>query len=112
MRDFRRYHLRVEDQHDADELLDLERRSRLAWDTLKEVFEYHEDCTQEFLKQGDRRSDREVEERIVEWKDQLVWPEDFNINGTRFTASTAAECSEKVSQFSDGMLWPFIKVMR
>lgn len=112
MRDFRQYNLRDESQCDPSELLELEKRSRLAWDTLKEAFGHIADCTEEFLKQGDRTYDSDLEERIVGWKDQLVWPDNFNINGTRITASTAVECSDKVGQFSDGRLWPFIKVIR
>ena len=112
MRDFRRYKLRAEDQYDANDLLELEQKSRRAWDTLKEVFEEHAELTEDFLTQGDMNSSHAVEEIIIKWKDQLAWPEDFNINGTIITASTAAECSENVSRFSDGKLWPFIKVVR
>jgi hypothetical protein len=113
VRDFRRYHLRAENQCDNAEELVLETNARLAWDTLKEVFENQADLTEEFLARGDRSSDREVEDRVIEWNDELLMPDDFNIDGTEMiTAATADECSERLSELLEMNLWPFIKVMR
>lgn len=109
--DYRQYHLRAADTFDDVVEAELEKKARLAWDTLKAAFGGRAECTELFLRDVESDVDH-VQREILRWKNELRWPAGFNAHGTIIGCATPAACQARVEEYLAGSLWPFIKVMR
>jgi hypothetical protein len=63
------------------------------------------------FRNADTEIDR-IQRLVLGWKDELVWPAGFNIDGTVLRADAAADCVTRIDEFLASWMWPFVKVMR
>lgn len=109
--DYRRYHLRVEGTVESDEEGELEKKSRIAWDTLRAAFGSRAECTEPFL--ADAQDDvGHIQQEVIRWKNELRWPPGLAVHGAVISSTTAEACKARIKEYLVGSLWPFIKVMR
>jgi hypothetical protein len=109
--DYRQFHLREADTFDEVAEAELEKKARLAWDTLNTAFGGRVECTELFLR--DTQTDVDiVQQEVLRWKNELRWPPGFNAHGATIDCATAASCQARVEEYLAGSLWPFIKVIQ
>jgi hypothetical protein len=110
--DYRRYHLLDgSDGLSGGEVEQLRMKAKQAWDTLIAAFEGHDGCT-EVLFQNARMSTEELTRLVLEWKDQIIWPEGFDARTTILTADNVDDCGTRLAESLLKWMWPFIKVVR
>jgi hypothetical protein len=90
----------------------LEKRSKLAWDTLQAAFGSKEGLTEAYLKDISSGADERIRLQLITWTKELQWPEGFNESMWRASANTVEEVQKKMEQSLSGSLWPFITVVR
>jgi hypothetical protein len=109
--DYRLYHLRAPGTFDDATERDLEKKARLAWDTINAAFGQRAECTEAFFL--DAQMDiSHIHREVFRWKNELRWPPEFNAQGAVIRSHTAEACQTSVQRCLGGSLWPFIKVMR
>lgn len=89
----------------------IEREAEHAWSALEAAFGHHAGFGREMLTDQSRDVSLIVAQ-LVQWSQELKWPEG-DIEGMWVTtAADADECSEKTSIFMHNKFWPFTKIMR
>lgn len=53
-----------------------------------------------------------IQQLVLGWKDELVWPAGFNTDRTVLRADAAADCVARIDEVLALWMWPFVKVMR
>jgi len=112
--DYRRYHLRDQNDDEGAESGEVEQQRKqagVAWDTLTAAFE-NRGCT-EALFQNALISTEEIIRRVFDWRDDITWPAGFNTtNVAILTAGIVGDCTIQIENFWRQWMWPFIKVVR
>ena len=109
--DYRLYYLRTPGTYDDATERDLEKKARMAWDTIKAAFGQRPECTEAFF-QDEQTDVNHIHREVFRWKNELRWPPEFNAQGAVIRSQTAEACQASAQRCLAGFLWPFIKVMR
>jgi hypothetical protein len=112
--DYRRYHLLDQNGDEvpsAGEVEQLRVKAVQAWETLSAAFGSRDGCT-EVLFQNAHMSTDELTRMVLEWKDQIVWPEGFEHSTTILPADNVDQCAGLLAESWLKWMWPFIKVVR
>jgi hypothetical protein len=96
----------------AKEQKHLEKKAKLAWDTLQSAFGSRRGLTEACLKDSSDGAEERIQQQLKLWTDSLQWPGDSHHSGWLGSAETVQEYNRKTQQFLTGGLWPFIKVIR
>ncbi|RFU26950.1 hypothetical protein B7463_g9389, partial [Scytalidium lignicola] len=111
--DYRRYHVQERESETTDHTQEeqLQIKAKVAWDTLKAAFEDRDGCT-EILFQNPNVSTDELQDQVLRWKEDIVWPAGFNAQMTVLEAEEAENCVNQIDQFLRQRIWPFIKLVQ
>lgn len=90
----------------------LEKKAKIAWDTLNSAFGSSKELTEKYLQDKSDGAEERIHKQLKLWTDSLVWPADTDQNKWQGTAESVEEYEETVGQFLAGNLWPFIRVIR
>lgn len=111
--DYRQLYLPgVEQELNADEYKKCCEQSELAWSTLGAAFGDRREFKKELLRDNSDEARERALALLLQWTQELDWPEGGNDGMWRSTAQDAKECCEKTGQFMENRLWPFTKVVR
>ena len=91
------------------------RESDQAWSALEAAFRHRPEFSREMLQDTSKSARKRIEDRLIEWTQDITWPMGNNNSPEgiwRSTAKTAGECSEKTSVFLQDRYWPFTKIIR
>lgn len=114
LRSYRSFHLWDLDKMDcsSDEEIHLEKKSKLAWDTLTSAFGARWGLTETYLRDPSHGAEEKIQQQLKLWTNSLQWPEDLHQTTWLGSAETVEEYKTKMGQFLKGTLWPFIKIIR
>lgn len=111
--DYRQLYLPgVEQELNADEYKKCCEQSELAWSTLGAAFGDRREFRKELLRDSSDEAKERALALLLQWTQELDWPEGGSDGMWRSTAQDAEECCEKTGQFMENRLWPFTKVVR
>jgi hypothetical protein len=96
---------------DAD-AAQFERESEQAWSGLEAGFMHEPRFSKEFLSDQTEGAAERIVNKLVEWTDDIPWPDGSDSGMWKATAGTADECCEKTSLFMQDRFWPFTKIIR
>jgi hypothetical protein len=112
--DYRQYHLRdpnLDQAHESGEIERLRLKARQGWGTLTGAFGNRHDCTEELFRSADF-STEEVIRWVFEWRDQIIWPAEFDACRAVCTAESDGGYEAELTRLLKAWMWPFIKVAR
>ena len=112
--DYKRYHLldlNSSERVENGEVEMLRKKAQLAWDTLKAVFENHDECSEDFFQNAGNPASA-LTQMVLGWKNELVWPEGFDTCVVLPTAEDVPNCVAQIESFVQVWIWPFVKVVR
>lgn len=102
----------VEQELNADEYKKCCEQSELAWSTLRAAFGDRREFRKELLRDSSDEAKERALALLLQWTQELDWPEGGSDGMWRSTAQDAEECCEKTGQFMENRLWPFTRVVR
>ena len=102
----------VEQELNADEYKKCCEQSELAWSTLGAAFGDRREFKKELLRDNSDEAKERALALLLQWTQELDWPEGGSDGMWRSTAQDAEECCEKIGRFMENRLWPFTKVVR
>jgi hypothetical protein len=101
-----------EDKPSKDEQERIEKESEQAWSALEAAFG-HKDCfSRAFVSNMSEGASAKITKEVLNWTEEIEWPDDGESGLWEDTAETVEECSEKTSIFMENRLWPFTKIIR
>jgi hypothetical protein len=101
-----------QDSVDAQDYTRYARESAQAWSALEAAFKHQSQFSEGFLSDMSEGALERISQQLIQWTNELVWPEGGNSGRWTSTASTAEECCEKTSVFMNDRFWPFTKIIR
>lgn len=111
--DYRQLYLPgVEQELSVDEYKKCCEQSELAWSTLGAAFGDRREFRKELLRDNSDEAKEKALALLLQWTQELDWPEGGSDGMWRSTAQDAEECCEKTGRFMENRLWPFTKVVR
>jgi hypothetical protein len=101
-----------QDSVDAQDYTRYLRESAQALSALEAAFKHQSQFSEGFLSDMSEGALERISQQLIQWTNELVWPEGGNSGRWTSTASTAEECCEKTSVFMNDRFWPFTKIIR
>ena len=102
----------VHELSNANEYVHIQRRSRIAYETLQSIFPNEPDINAEVLGDWSEGALNRICNRLQVLAAGLDWPEG-GLNGKwTSTAKTVKECHKKLAVFMNRGLWPLTDVVR
>ena len=89
-----------------------QRESEQAWSALEAAFKHQRMFKTDFLSDMSEGALQRVTGQLIQWAQEIEWPEGGNTGIWKSTVNTAEECCEKTSIFMQDRLWPFTKIIR
>jgi hypothetical protein len=100
------------DKVDAKDYIRYQRESEQAWSALEAAFKHQKLFKKEFLSDVSEGALEKVTDQLIQWTQDLDWPEGGNDGMWKSTADTAEECCGKTTIFMQDRFWPFTKIIR
>lgn len=101
-----------EDKVDAKDYARYQRESEQAWSALEAAFKHQKLFEKEWLSDMSEGALDKVTDQLIQWGQDIDWPEGGNSGIWKSMADTAEECCEKTSIFMQDRFWPFTKIIR
>ena len=102
----------VEENATAEEYKKYRNESERAWASLEAMFTHRKEFNKEFLTDDTEDAQEKITQRLLEWVEDLQWPDGGQDGVWKSTAQTAKECCEKTSIFMQDRFWPLTKIVR
>ena len=100
------------DETSAQDYARYQRESAQAWSALEAAFKHKKEFKQERLRDMSDGALERVTSQLVQWAQEIEWPEGGANGIWTSTAQTAEECCEKTELFMTDRYWPFTKIIR
>ena len=92
----------------SDEFRALQRKSEVALSTIESIFPQSEESSLDYLLEREARTVDDIKAALHALADRISWPTGAETGQCEFTAETAYDCRNIVSQFMENGLWPLI----
>lgn len=102
----------IEETASAEEYKRYRSESERAWSTLEAAFGHRREFKKELLKDDSEGAPDRIASLLLQWTEDLDWPEGGSKGLWKSTAQTAEECCDKTAVFMRDRLWPFTKIIR
>jgi hypothetical protein len=89
-----------------------QRESEQAWAALEAGFKHRQGFNKSLISDISEEGLARATDQLLQWAQELEWPEGGNSGMWKSTANTAEECCAKTSVFMQDRFWPFTKIIR
>ncbi|UNI13469.1 hypothetical protein JDV02_000212 [Purpureocillium takamizusanense] len=89
-----------------------ERESEKAWSTLQAAFKHKTQFTENYARDTSEGAVERISSQLIQWANELEWPDNGRDGRWVTTATTAEECVEQTKRFAQDKYWPFTKIIR
>lgn len=97
---------------DAKDYARYQRESEQAWSALEAGFKHQRGFNKGLISDMSEEGRVRAIDQLIQWAQELHWPDGGNSGMWKSIANTAEECCDKTSMFMQDKFWPFTKIIR